>query len=321
MRSIRELVDRSSLALAVLAVTVATTACTSCTPAGPDEPGSSATTRSAEPVRAERTRQELAPPPADQMIRTAPGVDLSKLSETQQATYFTVINTEPSACDKPHSLATSLNTDPECRNSMLVAQYIADRLASGATPSDITLDIDALVDALTPREIPIEGRPTYGSDSAPVTLVVFADFECPHCKAEAPVLRKAVQQFRGQVKLVFKHFPLNMHDRAKAAAIAAEAAHAQGKFWEMHDLIFDHQDQLEDEDLERYAKQIRGLDFGKWQAAYQSEAAELAVSKDRAIGEALDIRGTPAVYVNGRELTPLLWGGSLEAWIDDALRR
>jgi protein-disulfide isomerase len=315
MRPIRELV-----LTALLAVTVATTACTACTPVGPDEPGSSSS-GSAEPVRAPRSRQELAPPPEDQMIRSAPGVDLSRLSETQHSSYFTMINTEPSACEKPHSLATSLRDDPECRNSMLVAQYIADRLASGATPSDIKLDIDAVVDALTPREIPTEGRPTYGNVNAPVTVIVFADFECPHCKAEAPVLRKAVQNYRGEAKLVFMHFPLNMHDRAQAAAVAAEAAHAQGKFWEMHDLIFDHQEQLEDEDLERYASKIRGLDVGKWKADYESEAAQLAVAKDRALGEGLDIQGTPAVYINGRELTPLLWGGSLEAWIDDALRR
>jgi protein-disulfide isomerase len=322
MRPIRELLIQAtrSFALATtLAVTVATTACTACTPAGPDEPGASS--GSAEPARTERSRQELEPPPADQMIRSAPGVDLSKLSDTQQSTYFTVINTEPSACDKPHSLATSLRDDPDCRNSMLVAQYIADRLASGATPSDIKLDIDLVVDALTPREIPTEGRPTYGNVNAPVAVVVFADFQCPHCKAEAPGLRKAVQNYRGEAKLVFRHFPLEMHDRAQAAAIAAEAAHEQGKFWEMHDLIFDHQEQLEDEDLERYAKQIRGLDFDKWKAAYESQAAELAVAKDRAVGEALDIQGTPAVFINGRQLTPLLWGGSLEAWIDDALRR
>jgi protein-disulfide isomerase len=255
------------------------------------------------------------------MIREAPGVDLSQLSDTQQASFYTVLNVEPSACDKPHSLATSLRDDPECRNSMLVAQFIADGLASGATPSDITLEIDAVVQALTPREIPVEGRPTYGNANAPVTVVVFADFECPHCKQEAPGLRKAVQQYRGQAKLVFKHFPLSMHDRAQVAAIAAEAAHQQGKFWEMHDLIFDHQTQLEDEDLERYAQQIPGLDVAKWKADFAADAAELAVAKDRATGELLELKGTPAVFINGRELTPLLWGGSLEAWIDDALRR
>jgi protein-disulfide isomerase len=320
MRPVRELLDRTSLALvSLLAVTLASTACTACTPAGPDEP--SATTRSATPPSGQRSREELAAPASDQMIREAPGVDLSKLSDTQRSTYFTMLNVEPSACDKPHSLATSLRDDPDCRNSMLVAQFIADRIGSGATPSDIKLDIDAVVHALTAREIPVEGRPTYGNDNAPVTVIVFADFQCPHCKQEAPVLRKAVQQYRGQAKLVFMHFPLNMHARAQAAAVACEAAHAQGKFWEMHDAVFDHQDKLEDEDLERYAGQIPGLDVGQWKVAYASEATKLAVAKDRALGEALDIGGTPAVFINGRELSPLLWGGRLEAWIDDALRR
>lgn len=325
MRSIRDLVDRSSLAFtaflfAGLVAGVATTACTGCTPPGPADPGSSGRSaeKSAQPKRA---RKELTPPPAEQMIREAPGVDLSRLSETQRASFFTVINVEPSACDKPHSLATSMRDDPECRNSMLVAQFIADGLARGATPSDISLEIDAVVHALTPRDIPIEGRPTYGNKNALVTVVVFADFECPHCKQEAPVLRKAVQQYRGKAKLVFKHFPLSMHDRAQVAAIAAEAAHQQGKFWEMHDLIYDHQTELEDEDLERYARQVPGLDFNRWKTDFAAEAAKLAVAKDRASGELLEIAGTPAVFINGRQMSPLLFGGSLEAWIDDALRR
>ena len=323
MRLVRNLFARTSLPLtATLAVVLASTACTACTPSGPDEPGSSSGAKSkAKTKPPARTRKQLPPPAEDEMIREAKGVDVSGLNETQLATFYTMINTETSACDKPHSLATSLRDDGECRNSMLVAQFIADRLAAGMTPSDIKLEIDTVVDALTPREIPIEGRPVYGNERAPVTVVVFADFECPHCKMEAPHLRKAVQQYRGQAKLVFKHFPLQMHPRAKVAAIATEAAHKQGKFWEMHDLVFDHQDQLEDEDLEKYARQIPGLDFAKWKADFEDESTELAVTKDRAIGEALDIEGTPAVYVNGRHLIPQLWNGSLESWIDDALRR
>ncbi|MCA9681173.1 MAG: thioredoxin domain-containing protein [Myxococcales bacterium] len=324
-RDFRDLLGRSSMALSLTAVVLATTACSACTPPGPDQPGGSSSSRGpgaagsdAEPVRA---RKELEAPPEAEMIREARGVDLSKLNETQQATFYTMINRELSACDKPHSLATSLRDDGECRNSLIVAQFIADRLAEGATPSDIKLDIDAVVSALTAKEIPIEGRPVYGNDIAPVTVVVFADFECPHCKMEAPVLRKAIQQYRGKAKLVFEHFPLRMHARAEYAAFACEAAHLQGKFWEMHDLVFDHQTQLEDEDLERYAGQIPGLDVAKWKQDYQSEAVKLTVAKDRKIGEALDIQGTPAVYINGRLVTPLLWGGSLEAWIDDALRR
>jgi protein-disulfide isomerase len=317
MRCIRELQDRVSLALMAVVFAATTTACTGCTPPGPDQPGSTA--GNSEQTRPERVREEL-PPPAE-MILEANGVDLGKLGETEQSTFYTMLNTEPSACNKPHSLASSLQIDPECRNSQVVAQCIADRLASGATPSDIKLDIDLVVEAITPREIPVEGRPVYGNDRALVTVVVFADFECPHCKMEAPVLRKAIQQYRGQAKLVYLHFPLEMHPRAQVAAVAAEAAFRQGKFWEMHDLIFDHQSQLEDEDLERYARQIQGLDVARWRADFASESAKLAVSKDRAIGEALQIMGTPAVYVDGRLVTPLLWGGNLGAWIDDALRR
>jgi protein-disulfide isomerase len=317
MRCIRELQDRVSLALMAVVFAATTTACTGCTPPGPDQPGSTA--GNSEQTRPERVREEL-PPPAE-MILEANGVDLGKLGETEQSTFYTMLNTEPSACNKPHSLASSLQNDPECRNTQVVAQFIADRLASGATPSDIKLDIDLVVEAITPREIPVEGRPVYGNDRALVTVVVFADFECPHCKMEAPVLRKAIQQYRGQAKLVYLHFPLEMHPRAQVAAVAAEAAFRQGKFWEMHDLIFDHQSQLEDEDLERYARQIQGLDVARWRADFASESAKLAVSKDRAIGEALQIMGTPAVYVDGRLVTPLLWGGNLGAWIDDALRR
>lgn len=318
MRSFRDFLARTSLALTASLV-LASTACTGCTPPSEDP---ETTSRGPSTGKApERTRQELEPPPAEEMIREAKGVDLSQLSETQQATFFTMINVEPSACDKPHSLATSLRDDGECRNSMIVAQFIADRLAAGATPSDIKLDVDLVVESITAREIPSEGRPTYGNENAPVAVIVFADFECPHCKMEAPVLRKAVQGYRGRAKLVFRHFPLRMHARAQVAALACEAAHLQGKFWEMHDLVFDHQTQLEDEDLERYAKQIPDLDFDKWKADMKSEAVELAVTKDRKIGEALGIQGTPAVYVNGRQVTPLLWGGKLESWIDDALRR
>ncbi len=308
----------AAMTMTMAAMLLATTACTSCTPAATD-PGTSGRSSGGEPTA--RTRKELDAPPPEKMVREAKGVDVSKLSETQQSTFYTMINTEPSACDKPHSLATSLREDADCRDSMHVAQFIADRLADGATPSDIKLEIDQLVDALTVREIPIEGRPTYGNERAPVAVVVFADFQCPHCKLEAPGLRKAVQQYRGQAKLAFKHFPLStMHTRAEAAARATEAAHMQGKFWEMHDLVFENQTTLEDPDLRRFAKQI-GLDMAKFDAAYNAKKGQQLVEDDRIEGEKLEITGTPAVFVNGRYMNPYLFGGTITGWIDDALRR
>jgi len=268
----------------------------------------------------EQAQADAAPLKPGEMIMEAKGVDVSKLTEAQRTTFFQLINTEPSACDKPHSLATSLRDDDKCRDSLVASQYIADRLAAGATVGDVKAELVEVLDSLEVRDIPIDGRPVYGNERAPVTVVVFADFECPHCRAEAPVLRQAVQQFRGQAKLVYKHFPLSMHPRAKAAAIASEAAHAQGKFWPMHDQIFAHQTQLEDADIKRYAK-AAGLDMAKFEAEYEAEKFKKVVEQDRKHGDDLELEGTPAVYVNGREFNQRLFGGTVEGWIDDALRR
>jgi protein-disulfide isomerase len=265
----------------------------------------------------EKKRADL---PQDDMLMDAPGVDTSRLSEAQRSVFFQVINTEPSACDKPHSLARSLKDDPACRDSQLAAQFVADALASGHPASAVKHDLPLVVDALQPRDIDVKGRPVYGAERAPVTVVVFADFQCPHCRDEAPVLRKAIDQFRGRAKLVYKHFPITGHDRAKAAAIATEAAHEQGKFWEMHDRVFENQTQLTDENIYTWAAEI-GLDMAKFKASYTAQKGKAVVEKDKAEGEALGISGTPAVYVNGRSVIPALFGGSITAWIDDALKR
>ena len=203
---------------------------------------------------------------------------------------------------------------------MVLAQFIADRLAEGATASAVKKEVEFLRKALTPRKIDIEDRPVWGNPRAPVTVVVFADFQCPHCRAEAPVLRAAVDKFSGRAKLVFKHFPLRMHPEAKQAAIAAEAARKQGKFWEMHDLLFANQEDLSDEKILALARKL-GLDMAKFEADFRSEAARKRVEEDRAEGDKLEIAGTPTIYVNGREYNEFLFGGTVEGWIDEALKR
>jgi protein-disulfide isomerase len=259
--------------------------------------------------------------PPGEMIMEAKGVDTSKLTEAQRATFFQMINVEPSACGQAHSLAKSLRDDAECRDSLVISQFIAERIGAGAVPADVKLELDEVVDALRVREIDVTGRPVFGNERAPVTIVVFADFECPHCRAESPVLRKAVQQYRGQVKLVYRHFPLHAHPRAKVAAVACEAAHVQGKFWECHDAVFENQTKLTDEAIEGYVRGIKGLDHARWKTDFESGKFEAVVEQDRVDGEALEITGTPAVFVNGRYYHPALFGGTIEGWIEDALRR
>ena len=136
---------------------------------------------------------------------------------------------------------------------------------------------------------------------APVTIVEFSDFQCPYCGAAHPELSRLLREFEGQVKLVFKYFPLSGHERAMPAARAAEAAARQGKFWEMHDLLFEHQRQLEDADLERYATTL-GLDIERFKADLNSSEVQERIDTDRKEGEALNIQGTPTMYVNGRLL-------------------
>jgi len=287
---------------------------------GSDEPrGPSGEAGKKDPTAAahEEKRAQL---PKDDMLMEAPGVDTSRLSEAQRGVFFQVINTEPSACDKPHSMARSLKDDPGCRDSQLAAQFVADALAAGHPVSAVKEALPEVVKALTPQEIDVAGRPVYGSERAPVTVVVFADFQCPHCRAEAPVLRKAVDQFRGRARLVYKHFPITGHDRAKVAAIATEAAHEQGKFWQMHDLVFENQNDLSDANIRKWAEQI-GLDMAKFDASFKAQNGKAVVEKDKADGETLGITGTPAVFVNGRQVIPLIFEGNVTAWIDDALKR
>lgn len=308
--------SKCSLAPLLLILSACSPACTA-PAAGPE-------TTAAPPPATDKTGDEKSADPAEPVptseIADAKGVDLSRLTDPQKTSFFQLINSEPSACGKAHSLAASLKDDASCRDSLSVSQFIADALASGASVSDIKENLEPLVDSLKPREINIKGRPMYGNERAPVTVVVFADFECPHCRQEAPVLRQAIDQFRGRAKLVYKHFPLSGHVRAKAAAIATVAAMEQGKFWEMHDIVFENQTALEDADIRKYAQKI-GLDMAKFDASYKAKKGQDLVEEDRVEGEKLEISGTPAVFVNGRYMSPYLFGGTITGWIEDALRR
>lgn len=314
--------SQCTLAPLLLILSACSPACTA-PPAGPDTTAPPPVATGKDPVGSADGSAEgggAGPATPSSEITEAKGVDLSRLSEPQKTSFFQLINTEPSACAKPHSLAVSLRDDASCRDSLSVSQFIADALAQGSSASDIKANMEPLVDSLRPREINIKGRPLYGNERAPVTVVVFADFECPHCRQEAPVLRQAIDQFRGKAKLVYKHFPLSGHVRAKAASIATVAAMEQGKFWEMHDIVFENQTALEDADIRKYAQKI-GLDMAKFDASYKAKKGQDLVEEDRVEGEKLDIQGTPAVFVNGRYMNSLLFGGTITGWIEDALRR
>jgi protein-disulfide isomerase len=151
-----------------------------------------------------------------------------------------------------------------------------------------------------------------GNPDAPVTVLEYGDFECPFCAAAAPVLRQLVEESDGQVRLVFRHFPLaDNHPHALTAALAAEAAGAQGAFWPMHDLLFARQDRLSDVALRAYAEEL-GLD-GAQVVGEAAQRFSAKVAADFEQGLADEVAGTPTVVVDGE-----LFSGRVEL---AALRR
>jgi len=140
-----------------------------------------------------------------------------------------------------------------------------------------------------------------GNKEATLELVEYGDYECPHCGHAHPILKKIVKEFGPRLKFVFRNFPLSeMHPHAVSAAVAAEAAARQGKFWEMHDIIFEHQHHLEPGDLHMYAKKI-GLDLQQFMNDIQDNAIIDHINDDIESGLRSGVNGTPSFYINGKK--------------------
>jgi protein-disulfide isomerase len=164
-----------------------------------------------------------------------------------------------------------------------------------------------------------------GGASASVTLEEFSDFQCPACGGLEPGLRRVVNDYGERARLIFRHFPLTMHRYAFLAARAAEAAGQQGKFWEMHDMIYDNQKEWSDSmeprvQFDSYATRL-GLDVQRFKADMERQDLAERIKSDYARGISLDVHGTPTIYLNGRELVPgkLVTEEDLRREIDAAL--
>jgi Na+/H+ antiporter NhaA/protein-disulfide isomerase len=139
-----------------------------------------------------------------------------------------------------------------------------------------------------------------GSDDAPVTLVEYADFECPYCGMAEPVVRDLVATYGADLRYVFRHLPLtDVHEHAELAAEAAEVAAAQGRFWEMHDRLFAGSDALRMQDVVGYAAEV-GLDPDVFAADLESRRYSLRVARDVESADQSGVAGTPTFFVNGR---------------------
>jgi protein-disulfide isomerase len=149
---------------------------------------------------------------------------------------------------------------------------------------------------------------TRGNTSSRVTLEEFSDFQCPACGGLEPGLRRVMKDYDDRVRFVFRNYPLTMHKYAFIAARAAESAGLQGKFWEMHDLIYDNQKEWSDAmeprvQFDSYATRL-GLDVQRFKADMERQDLADRIKADMLRGNSLGVKGTPTVYLNGRELMP-----------------
>ncbi len=169
--------------------------------------------------------------------------------------------------------------------------------------SGLRVDAGVAVNIEPPR-IPVDPTgPSMGPADAPITLVEFSDYECPFCKRAEPTVKQVMERYKGKIRLVYRHYPLEFHARAKPAAEAAACADDQGKFWEYHKLIFtDVGGSLAAEDLEKVAEKA-GLDLNGFKACVSENRFAEQVNVDTQAGAAAGVNGTPHFFINGIPLS------------------
>jgi len=244
-----------------------------------------------------------------------PAVDFSGLTPVQSRALLRLLRNHDCTCGCGMKIAECRVNDPQCAWSKGVAAAMGDALRAGKNENDAVAAAKAskwgqgpaqpklLEDAVT---IPTAGSPFKGPADAAVTLVEFSDFQCPYCSLAVGKLNAVLAAYPGKVKLIFKQFPLDTHSQAALAAAAAIAAHHQGKFWQMHDAMFEHRKDLSFDNIRTLAQNI-GLDMKRFDADLPSEEVKKTVVKDMEDGDKAGVEGTPSVYINGKK-----YNGSLE---------
>ena len=151
--------------------------------------------------------------------------------------------------------------------------------------------------------IPLGDSPVRGNPAAPVAIVEYSDFQCSFCAQVQPLLMQLLEKYPDDIKLVYKHFPLSFHQAALPATVASLAAHEQGKFWEMHDVLFANIRSLSETKMEGYAREA-GLDLDRFRRDLSQNKAryEAVAQEDFDQGRSVAVKGTPTLYVSGKKV-------------------
>jgi protein-disulfide isomerase len=235
--------------------------------------------------------------------RLLPRADLGGLNGVQRAELIEVAGDTFDYAGCNSTLAACLRADVKDKHAPRMAKLAAMLIQDGLPANQTLFYLERYYggfDKTKRKRVSADDCPILGDPKSPLAVVEFSDFQCPHCAAAAKPLRELVERERGKAKLCSKYFPLPGHPRARIAAACAEYARRKGKFWEMSDLLFAHQDELEDATLKALARQV-GLGDGAemLKEAYASKF-EPVIERQLKEGGAADVQSTPSLFVNGR---------------------
>jgi protein-disulfide isomerase len=245
-----------------------------------------------------------------------PGVDTSEFTPRERHEFSQYVQELPAPCkDVAVPVAQCVLEKRACPACLPAAQAIAKAVRDGMAREQVEGLFKQRFDPSATQAIPIDGSPARGGEQGHVTLVEFADFECPFCQQLAPKLDAMLEKRHDQVRFVYKFFPLKLHPHGIPAARAAIAAQNQGKFWEMHHELFKNGQHLEPQDIDGYAKSI-GLDMDRFHKDVEAPETQARIDADRKLGDGLHINGTPTIYIDGREYDTKM---DLADWLDQEI--
>lgn len=250
-----------------------------------------------------------------------PEMNLSQFSSKERAKLVSIAKAELCPCEgSTVSLHECLSKkETQCPTAAYSMVVIAEGVQKGESQTDILNNVAKYVEGVKKSySFDLESTPYRGNPDAKVVLVEFADFQCPHCKLVVPIMKDVSDKYGDKIAFYYKNYPLPMHPQAEAAAQAALAAHQQGKFWPMHDLIFKNQTALSRAKLKNFAQQL-GLNMNKFVEDFESPTIAAQVKKDMAEGKTAQLEGTPSLYINGKRYLGDKSVEAISAYVDNLL--
>lgn len=241
-----------------------------------------------------------------QTVTAYPGVDWQGLTGAKKTLALKLIRAEQCTCGCEMKIAECRVKDHSCAVSRKLANTVVKEAEAGKTEAAIRADLKKMADEPPPVlddpiKISTTGDPVRGPANARVTIIEFSDFQCPFCSKAVSETKAIMRQFPNDIKLVFKQFPLDTHSQAEFGAEAALAAQAQGKFWEMHDLMYAGYPNLSRATVLGYARKL-GLDVKRFTAELDTHKYKARVHAEEQEGENADVGGTPTFFINGKKL-------------------